>query len=811
MTFQDAAIESAQLYYDYLEKNGGGLITYRVSRIVPNENTFKHNEYWLYLEQKPRNLDGLQIRIENYIYSDEQIKPLSFDRYNRRLKVSLNESSLGVFDHCQPGSVVVFSDLKFLVRRVENWYKQFGRSVTLPNGTQLVSSADCSALKSQPSIDQVKAIEGVLSQPFSYVWGAPGTGKTQFVLARAVLAYLQEGKKVLVTAPTNNAVEQTLHGLLPVLQEAGLDYNKLVIRLGTASTEFLARYPGVCEDAEYSKVISEIQDHLSSLMTALAENVKDKRLYIEYKRYQERLVAHENVKPNLDRLSARLLEIAQKISTLQDSIDKVQETITDLQQKLAENKNSQNFYNNHAQDLLKRLQNPIFLALSWFNKEEQKQKVDESLEKARYYEEKEPLLKSELANLTDKKDHLQIELSELMFIFETNLQDLSSVLAFSDELKKAGCSVRKATVAADLRHLKDIYREIMDELLIECEKYKSVKNKTDDSLEEERQQITQQIQIFEQQKKALEQNDTNKRASECLVIACTIDVCLNRLPLSDENHFAHVFSDEAGYSSLIKAATLTAYSDRLTFLGDHMQLPPVCEADDRVISTEGFHSLALWAQSALYLETAFSTPPEQLYQDYLNKSRVSFRTMVKFDLVNSYRFGEALARVLANDVYDRNFHGNDGKNTKIFFINAPKRPEEKRRVSSSECDAIEAFLLKYNGHYGSTGIIAPYKNQVALLKQMAKRNRFPLDSIITVHQSQGREWNNILLSVTDTTDKFFTNSLNASSDGKKVINTAVSRAKKNLIIVCDYQYWIKQKSQLIGKLLAVAEEIPVNG
>ena len=135
MTFQDAAIESAQLYYDYLEKNGGGLITYRVSRIVPNENTFKHNEYWLYLEQKPRNLDGLQIRIENYIYSDEQIKPLSFDRYNRRLKVSLNESSLGVFDHCQPGSVVVFSDLKFLVRRVEAWYKRFGSRIALPSGT----------------------------------------------------------------------------------------------------------------------------------------------------------------------------------------------------------------------------------------------------------------------------------------------------------------------------------------------------------------------------------------------------------------------------------------------------------------------------------------------------------------------------------------------------------------------------------------------------------------------------------------------------------------------------------------------------
>ena len=809
MTFQEAAIQSAQIYYDYLEKNGGGLISYRVSRIILNEKAFKGNEYWLYLEQKPRNLDGLQIRIENYVFSDEQIKPLLFDGYNRRLKVSLNESTLGAFDQCSPENVVVFSDLKFLVRRIENWYKQFGGSVVLPTGASLVPLADCSGLKSIPSSDQVKAIEGVLSHPFSYVWGAPGTGKTQFVLARAILSYIKDGKKVLVTAPTNNAVEQTLHGLLPVLGEAGLDYNKLVIRLGTASTDFVAKYPGVCEDAEYSKVIAEIQDHLSSLMTALAENVQAKRLYNEFVRYQERLSAHENVRTDLKRLSDQLLENVQNISVLRDSIDQVQKTLTDKQQKLAENKNSRDYYNNQAQDLLKRLQNPIYIALSWFNKEEQKRKVDESLEKARYYEEKEPTLNAELALLLNEKNRFQHDLSEMVTTFEKTLQELTSALAFSPDLKQAACAVRESTVSTDLQRLDDTYSEVLRDLLREREKYSSVSDKTMISIEEERQQISQQIQSYEQRKKDLEQNDINKRASECLVIACTIDVCLNRLPLSDENRFAHVFSDEAGYCSLIKAATLSAYSDRLTFLGDHMQLPPVCEADDRFIATEPFHLLALWAQSALSLETVFSKTPEQICQDYLNKARAPFRAMIKYDLVNSYRFGERLARVLADDVYDRNFHGNDGKNTKIYYIKAPKRPEEKKRVSSSECEAIEAFLRQNNGRYGSTGIIAPYKNQVALLKQMAKRNRFPLDSVITVHQSQGREWSNILLSVTDTADKYFTNSMNTSSDGKKVINTAVSRAKKNLIIVCDYDYWIKQKSQLIGKLLAVAEEITV--
>ena len=70
MAFQDAAVESAQLYFKYLEENGGGLITYRVTRITPDKNSFKKNEYWLQLDQKPKNTDSLMIRIQNFVCVD---------------------------------------------------------------------------------------------------------------------------------------------------------------------------------------------------------------------------------------------------------------------------------------------------------------------------------------------------------------------------------------------------------------------------------------------------------------------------------------------------------------------------------------------------------------------------------------------------------------------------------------------------------------------------------------------------------------------------------------------------------------------
>ena len=160
MTFQEAAVESAQLYYKFLEENGGGLITYRVSKIVPDKNSFKKNEFWLQLDQKPKNTDSLMIRIQNYVYSIEQIKPVVYNSHNRMLKVSLSDSTKGVFDRCRPEDIFVFSDLKFLVRRVEAWYKRFGDHIKLPDGKRSISPADCSMLSKTPSPDQSRAVQG---------------------------------------------------------------------------------------------------------------------------------------------------------------------------------------------------------------------------------------------------------------------------------------------------------------------------------------------------------------------------------------------------------------------------------------------------------------------------------------------------------------------------------------------------------------------------------------------------------------------------------------------------------------------------
>ena len=73
--------------------------------------------------------------------------------------------------------------------------------------------------------------------------------------------------------------------------------------------------------------------------------------------------------------------------------------------------------------------------------------------------------------------------------------------------------------------------------------------------------------------------------------------------------------------------------------------------------------------------------------------------------------------------------------------------------------------------------------------------------ILTVHGSQGREWDTVILSVVDTNDKWFVDSMLPKSKGLNLINTAVSRAKNQLILVCDTDYWFNQNGQLITDLL----------
>jgi ATP-dependent exoDNAse (exonuclease V) alpha subunit len=80
------------------------------------------------------------------------------------------------------------------------------------------------------------------------------------------------------------------------------------------------------------------------------------------------------------------------------------------------------------------------------------------------------------------------------------------------------------------------------------------------------------------------------------------------------------------------------------------------------------------------------------------------------------------------------------------------------------------------------------------------------NQILTVHKSQGKEWDAVFFSVSDnTTNYFLTNSKCRTAKSLQLINTAISRARRELILVCDCNFWANREGQLISALLKISE------
>ena len=158
-------------------------------------------------------------------------------------------------DKIVPGNennVQVIHDFKFLIIRIKEYLSRYGDLLHFPDkGSMSESDIEIKA-RMNPSDSQIAAIKSCLTEPSSYVWGAPGTGKTQFVLANSIFNDIKNGKKVAVFAPTNVSVEQVLYGLIAEIKQNPefskvIDLDKDVLRIGCPTIDFAINFPNMCE------------------------------------------------------------------------------------------------------------------------------------------------------------------------------------------------------------------------------------------------------------------------------------------------------------------------------------------------------------------------------------------------------------------------------------------------------------------------------------------------------------------------------------------------------------------------------------
>ena len=261
----ECCAEASAMYYNYLNNYP------QKSKVITGVKLIKclepESRVWeLVLLGKLRDVDSIVIRYkptrEDFCSNDFSVQ--YYDEKSRVLKIKFVKSNACFPRDVMPSNVELFSDMRFLVKNVQEWYTQNGASLGIPSevyraGMVLgrVDNLD------MPSPEQAIAITKAINSNLCYIWGPPGTGKTRLVLTHAVLSLAQlPGMRIGVFAPTNNALEQAMNAILAGAKLVGMPEN-LFMRLGTPSQDFLNEHPDVCEQQRLDTLIAQTESRIA--------------------------------------------------------------------------------------------------------------------------------------------------------------------------------------------------------------------------------------------------------------------------------------------------------------------------------------------------------------------------------------------------------------------------------------------------------------------------------------------------------------------------------------------------------------------
>lgn len=190
-----------------------------------------------------------------------------------------------------------------------------------------------SASEKELNTYQQKAVDLALANPVAFVWGPPGTGKTE-TIASIIEGYKAQGKTVLLLAHTNVATDEALLKTVEHLgEDADIDYREgKILRVGDISKEdlkpkFVTPEKVAERNGQYiRKEIAKIQKKIDELTQTMAESAE---LIEQF----EILVGLESEEARVDRYCD---EKDAQIQQLLSSNQQMREESKVLKQRLAE-------------------------------------------------------------------------------------------------------------------------------------------------------------------------------------------------------------------------------------------------------------------------------------------------------------------------------------------------------------------------------------------------------------------------------------------------------------------------------------------
>ena len=122
---------------------------------------------------------------------------------------------------------------------------------------------------------------------------------------------------------------------------------------------------------------------------------------------------------------------------------------------------------------------------------------------------------------------------------------------------------------------------------------------------------------------------------------------------------------------------------------------------------------------------------------------------------------------------------NDCGESNVFRVKTSVGNHSRGHMNQRQIDILTKEILpKINSEPNKIGIIAPYNDQINTIKEQLPSSDI---TVATVHKFQGREKDTIIMTTVDDKITDFT-------DNPYLLNVAVSRAKKQLVLITSGNY-----------------------
>lgn len=262
------------------------------------------------------------------------------------------------------------------------------------------------------------------------------------------------------------------------------------------------------------------------------------------------------------------------------------------------------------------------------------------------------------------------------------------------------------------------------------------------------------------------EDDLYKKSKEVLseypIVLSTTFSARTSLNASDVE-YDYVIMDEASQVDISTGALALSCAKHAVIVGDLKQLPNVVDSDT--------HKKADLIREKYSLDKAYDFAEKSFLQSVVEAIPNVPQTLLK----EHYRCHPRIISFCNQKFYNNELvimTEDDNLNKSLMAIKTAEGNHRRGNYNQRQIDIIKDEILPtLDVPNEEIGIIAPYNEQVDEIKK-----QIPNIDVATVHKFQGREKDVIILSTVDDQIKDFT-------DDPYLLNVAVSRAKKRLIVV----------------------------